>query len=522
MIYRRFVSRPTLGLILLAVIVSPLVGDLLGIQHAFATLVDPHGGPLRITSPTDASSVGDGDLVLIEGTAIDPSDGDADRVEVAIGDTGAWAPAESDASEVGRWRYLWADPAPGVYRVRVRSLADNGATRAEQSINVQVDNTWSSPFIVDNPYATPGTYRKGQMHMHSTGSFDGWNSMQPAAYALEYKRRGYSFVVITDHDTVSYPSEVNDGTFIAIPGFESTSEKGHITASFTTKAISPDQPVQARLDAIGKNGGLAILAHPDWEVGWTIANFRDLHGFFAFEIFNGVTTTDVNREKRNAELWQATSNAKGWSKRLWAVAVDDAHTPDQIDKGWVMVKTSNLNEGEIRRSLERGAFYASNGPSFGTLGVLNGSIVASSPEAVTIRFINQDGVVVDESPAAWADYQPTGAERWVRVEAIARDGRMAWSQPFWLLPNTPKLTLAPLWGGQVALIGQTLPGAHVAVYDGGRYLGDVDANQRGEFIYRLPPSGDAAHEFSVVAQGPWPDRLESPRAVLSNSQSARS
>ena len=36
-------------------------------------------------------------------------------------------------------------------------------------------------------------------------------------------------------------------------------------------------------------------------------------------------------------------------------------------------------------------------------------------------------------------YKPTGLERWVRVEATTADGKTAWSQPFWILPNARDL-----------------------------------------------------------------------------------
>jgi hypothetical protein len=100
-----------------------------------------------------------------------------------------------------------------------------------------------------------------------------------------------------------------------------------------------------------------------------------------------------------------------------------------------MLEAPTLSEQAIRRGLDSGSFYASSGPSFAVLGVMNGAIAASSPEASVIRFIDERSYVVSEGSGQWAGYFPTGAERWVRVEAIMADGRTAWSQPFWVLPN---------------------------------------------------------------------------------------
>ncbi|HZT06221.1 MAG TPA: Ig-like domain-containing protein [Chloroflexota bacterium] len=512
------VRQPTIGFILVVVLALPFLGDLFGVRdRALASFFDPQSGPLRITSPTDSAVVGDGDLVLVEGTAVDPNDGDPDPVEVSIDGSNDWKPADLDATEPGRWRYLWSDPSPGFHRILARSLNDAHAPVVEQSIIVQVAETWSTPFIIDNPYANAGSFRKGQLHMHTTNSFDGWNSLPPAQDALEYKRHGYQFVVLTDHDVVSNPTEVNDGTFVAIPGFESTSEKGHITASFTTTTVPNDLPPQDRIDAIDGNGGFAILAHPDWQVGWKGIDFQNLHGYLGFEIFNAVATTTAERQARNTQLWQDALNAKGWASRIWAVAVDDSHDPSMIDKGWVMVKSPQLTEASIKRSIEKGALYASNGPSFSVLGVLKDAITAVSPEASVIRFIDQDGNVVSEGPPSWAAYRPNGKERWIRVEATMADGRTAWSQPFWLIPNMPKVSYIPTWGGTMALVGQTVPGARVHISDHGNYLGSVVANDDGQFMYRSPALSPSTHDFWVLATAPWPDQVEGPPTLLAYS-----
>src|SRR5206468_2942270 len=98
--------------------------------------------------------------------------------------------------------------------------------------------------------------------------------------------------------------------------------------------------------------------------------------------------------------------------------------------------------------------------------------------------IDQQGVVLSEGAASWAGYKPSGTERWIRVEAVTEDGRTAWSQPFWIMPNAPKVTFTTIWGGGMALVGQTIPGARVHISDRGEYLGSIVANDRGDFVYR--------------------------------------
>lgn len=518
---RRGLLSPVLSrlpLVVLVVLAStlPFAGDLAWVSgRALASLLDPaqQASALRIVSPSESTIVGDGNLVLVEGTAIDRVDGVVDRVELAFDTEESWTTAERTSADPNGWRYLWSDPSPGFHRIRARAFGIEGAPVVEQSVVVKVEEGWSTAFVVDNPYASRGTFHKGQLHVHSTNSFDGWESLPPAHLALEYKRRGYGFVVITDHDVVSYPSEVNDGTFLAIPGYESTSESGHITGAFVKEVVSPALGPQQRIDHIVSSGGIALLNHPGWRVGWNGTDFRTLRGAVGFEVFNAVTSRGQESLTRNLGLWHEALNTKGWQARMWAVAVDDAHDLDWIDRGWVVAKSAELTEASIRKALEQGALYASNGPSFSALGVMGAQITAASPDAATVRFIAHDGRVVGQGPASWASYRPTGAERWIRVEAVRADGATAWSQPFWILPNAPKVSFVPTWAG-MALMGQTLVGARVHVSDRGEYLGNVVANDQGQFVFSRRDLAAAPHDFWVVASSPWPDDVNSLPALL--------
>jgi hypothetical protein len=484
-----------------------LLIDLFGVRgRAVASLVMQPTDSFRIVSPSEAAVVGDGNLVLIQGLADDRLDGVVDRIEIAIDDSDTWTPVQTSVEDPSQWSYLWADPTPGTHRIRARAHGFEGQAVVEKETSVQVADVWQAPFIIANPYAAPGVFRKGQLHCHSTNSFDGWESLPPAPFALEYKRRGYQFVGITDHDVVSHPAEIEDASFITFPAYESTSDSGHITGLWVTQPASPAAPAQERLDHIAAQGGIAILNHPSWQVGWTGTNLRALHGYFALELFNGITRSSQSTE-RNIALWHGILNARGYGGRVWVVAVDDAHRVSEMDQGWVMVKAPQLTDAAIRTALEAGAFYSSSGPSFSTLGVLDGSILAASPEAATIRFIDQDRQLLKQGPAAGASYRPTGQERWVRVEAVTADGRTAWSQPFWLIPNAPRAAVI-----DQVLVGNTMPWARVHVFAQDRYVGNTVANGLGEFWFAV---GDLTQgEIRVQATAPWPDQVAGPTFVV--------
>ncbi len=304
-----------------------------------------------------------------------------------------------------------------------------------------------------------------------------------------------------------------DDSFTLLRGYESTNDSGHIVALDVNEVAPSSWRPQSRIDHINQRGGLAILAHPAWSIGWKDGDVMALQDYRGMEIFNGLTTA-AGRTERAIQLWHEALNAKGYANRVWAVASDDSHNPEQMNKGWVMVKTPRLTPNALRRAIESGALYASNGPSFDTIGVMNGSIVASSAEADRIRFIDQDMNIVWEAPAGWADYKPSGLERWVRVEAITADGKTAWSQPFWILPNAPQAQVVPTDTG-ITVAGNALPGARVDVSDEGQYVGSVVANGQGAFQLAAPPTSDGRHDFWLVATAPWPDKPASNPTLLS-------
>ncbi|MBM2809864.1 MAG: hypothetical protein HW416_623 [Chloroflexi bacterium] len=480
---------------------------------ALADLADQTAPPLSILSPSDSAEVGDGNLVMIECNAFDKADGVVDSVQVSIDGSETWMPADHSAEDSRRWRYLWSDPSPGQHRIRVRATGIEGTSSVEQTITVKIADVWNSSYTIDNPYASAGKFRKTELHTHSTNSFDGWTSLPPAQLALEYKKRGYEIVAITDHDVVSNPQQVTDGTFAVIPAYESTSDSGHITGLFVDMPVSPALPAQARIDAINAMGGMAILNHPSWRIGWRNTDLRSLNGFFGLEVFNQIAGDNQPKIQGNMQLWHDVLNAKGRPSRTWAVAVDDAHDVANIDMGWIMLKTPSLDRDAVRQAMTNGAFYASSGPSFGALGVLNGAVTASSPDAAVLRFIDQDLKVLQESPAQWGSYRPTGAERWIRIEAVRPDGRTAWSQPFWLLPNVPTVAALPTWTG-TALVGETVPGARVHVSDNGEYLGSAVAAADGQFLFPCSTLSAGKHDFVLFAVASWPDQVEGPRVTL--------
>ena len=62
-----------------------------------------------------------------------------------------------------------------------------------------------------------GTYKKGNLHTHTTWS-DGMHS--PAETAKHYRSKGYDFLALTDHWVYGIHPELNRDDFLVFPGTE--------------------------------------------------------------------------------------------------------------------------------------------------------------------------------------------------------------------------------------------------------------------------------------------------------------
>lgn len=282
-----------------------------------------------------------------------------------------------------------------------------------------------------DPYAAPGSFRKAQLHVHTRRS-DG--RLEPEELLARYRDRGYAFVCLTDHDRVTRCDALNGPGFLAIPGIEETIVRGlyplgpHLGRLFVERPLARGTP-QDRLLATWRDGGVAVLNHPSWKGnlwtgGWTVEAMQRLRGPFLMEIVNphSDTAEDVRR-------WSAVLRRRPREEAVGAVATDDAHTPRQINRAWIMVKVASVSAELFRAALRSLAFYATTGPDV-TLGVMDGAIRCAG-EIATVTFLDRAGRVRAEVRGLEASYRPQGDEGFIRVEGRGRAGSI-WSQPFWI------------------------------------------------------------------------------------------
>jgi hypothetical protein len=284
---------------------------------------------------------------------------------------------------------------------------------------------------IRDPYAVPGTYHKAQLHCHTRRS-DG--RFEPVDLARRYRDAGYAFVCFTDHDRVTRCDEINDATFLALPGAEETVVWGMPPLGPHLGRLLVDQilGVGAAAERVRQTlalGGVPCLHHPSWTGNlwtgaWNLAAMENLPGPFLVEVWNPHSSSGEDTRR-----WAAAVRAHGPDVFIGATAGDDCHNASQFNRAWVMVRVETIATAALRDALLRGSFYASTGVE---------AEFAVEGEGITVRSCGDEVKVLDASgrvrrvlPGGSGRYDPAGDEGFVRLECHA-GSRRAWSQPFWL------------------------------------------------------------------------------------------
>ena len=296
---------------------------------------------------------------------------------------------------------------------------------------------------------------KGNIHTHTTRS-DG--DSEPEVAVDWYRRNGYDFLVLTDHNHVTL---LERGTGAAqgplmIPGEEVSVELNRGETSIHLGAIgirSYVEPVdagdivptlQANIDAVHAAGGIVSLNHPNYTWAFDDRHIVQVSGANLLEIFNGNTMLNNyggGGRPGCEEIWDMVLTA---GRPIYGVAVDDSHhfqgdfKPSLANpgRGWVMVDAPALEQEAVVEALESGAFYSSTGVVLEELTVSHDGIgLAIRQEwhmAYDTEFVTRGGRVLDREYGLRASYDVRGDEGYVRARVLGSDGTRAWTQPLFL------------------------------------------------------------------------------------------
>jgi len=108
---------------------------------------------------------------------------------------------------------------------------------------------------------------RADLHMHTTFS-DGWPSpTQLVDHVIRHT--DLDVIAVTDHDTIEGALRAADRAgsrrrLQVIVGEEVSSRDGHILGLFLERRVRPGLSARATVDAIHRQGGVAVAAHPFW------------------------------------------------------------------------------------------------------------------------------------------------------------------------------------------------------------------------------------------------------------------
>jgi hypothetical protein len=254
----------------------------------------------------------------------------------------------------------------------------------------------------------------------------------------DYERRGYDFLAISDHDKFVPPEDYRGRTGMTLVGGVETSANGpHILHVDASAVVEPVKDRQAVLDEIQRQGGFAVLNHPNWQAHFDHfpqAMMESLGGYAGIEVYNGV----IERLEGSALASDRWDRLLGTGRRVWGFAHDDSHRPGDVGLAWNVVQSEDRGAGAIVLALRQGRFYASTGVTVRGVRVEGATIRVETEGAQRIRFISRMGVIratVDNSEAAFTlpeDEEEARKLLYVRAECYGLGGRCAWTQPIFI------------------------------------------------------------------------------------------
>lgn len=240
---------------------------------------------------------------------------------------------------------------------------------------------------------------KANLHCHSTIS-DG--IMTPEELKEHYKSQGYNILAYTDHEVLVLHNELNDETFLTIPGYEVQiygdmelpkrlrrvshmnfypKDQNNCIMPFynhedvmrldnipdISKAVyagdgkeEKEYSVEGlnRLISKAKDAGFIVSHnHPTWSKEDSSV-YTKLQGLFAVEIYNHGAEL-MGHDTYCPYVYEQMLRS---GMRIGCVANDDTHKPCDLFGGFTMVYAESLTHNAVIRALENGDFYASRGP----------------------------------------------------------------------------------------------------------------------------------------------------------------
>ncbi len=216
---------------------------------------------------------------------------------------------------------------------------------------------------------------------------------------------------------------------VVIPGEEYRCSKRSGDQELGVTGIDAPLPAdlehRAYVDAAAASGGFVVFNHPTWHIHhWPIYKMLKLRRAHALEVYNAVCDWLPGA----AECGDKWDRLLTCGYRIHGVATDDAHHPDQRDRGWVMV-CADRSRPAIVEALKAGRFYASSGVVIDSIRLDDGVLTVESPNAQEVRFFADRGSMRARETGGSASCDVRDHDIYLRAELYGPGASKAWTQP---------------------------------------------------------------------------------------------
>jgi len=190
---------------------------------------------------------------------------------------------------------------------------------------------------------------------------------------------------------------------------------------------------QEVIDTVKAQKGEVILAHPYWS-GLTTKDMLSCQGYMGIEVFN-TSCHYVYDKGYSMTNWD---DILIHGRNVFGFSSDDSHNyfndhcPIDACGAWIMVRSKKLAADEIMNSIKSGLFYASCGPEIRDLQITKDKIFVATSPVKSVSFIAANGqgekfTALKGGTLMEVEYKIKGYERYIRIQCIDIQARMAWT-----------------------------------------------------------------------------------------------
>lgn len=286
-----------------------------------------------------------------------------------------------------------------------------------------------------NPYEKldGGSWQKTNFHTHA-GTGSGTCGRNPIDLVLNlYKELNYDALCISNHDLYSDTSVYDDGKGIYLIQGVEYSQNEHMLSIGVNKSLH-DLPHQQAINESLAQGCFTILCHPNWmyKEFWPWKKLDTLTGYVGIEVIN-MLIYRLNGSGLASDTWDYLLKQ---GKLVYGFGNDDFHMPFDAGRSFNLIYSFGRGYESIKEAVTSGRFVASTGVYLDYLTLENDIITVKAKfptdtyvDTFTYRFITENGLV-STAFGRIASYKMQN-DNYVRVEVIAENGAMLFTQPIY-------------------------------------------------------------------------------------------